>query len=120
MARRTRIASIAKFRVIVKSHVATDARRGVVRPRMPPGPLERDLSEVIGKRSIADHRDRQPVHTALEPPDEHRRRITLIERNRSKQRIIRQPIEMPHHLTVRTACTNGLHSAAIPLTDSFV
>ena len=81
---------------------------GVVGRGMAPRALERDLGDVVGERRITGHGDGQPEDPSLEPPDKHHGRVPLLEPDRCEERLIGQPIEMPHHTMVRAGHVNGL------------
>ena len=92
----------------------------VVGRRMTPRALERDLGDVVGERRIAGHGDGQPEDPTLEPPDEHHGRVPLLEPDRGEERLIGQPIEMPHHTMVRTGHAQWIARGAIRRARSFV
>jgi hypothetical protein len=69
--RRTRSTSIARLRVIVNAHVATDARRGIEHLRVPVDPNERLLSDLLGEARFSDDADGEAEEPMLVAADEH-------------------------------------------------
>ena len=86
--RRARTASIAALRVIVSSHAGDGAAHRVVGRRRAPRPHERLLGDIVGERRIVGDRQRQAVHLRLEPADERRRRVGILDGQPGDQRVV--------------------------------